>query len=170
MKLSEAKINFLENLSRGALLTATDMEEKSNTMTVSWGGCGILWGKQVCFLFVRPERHTYKLLENGKYLSLSFFNEDKKDVLTYCGTKSGRDVDKFKECDLEYTLENGSAIFKGSACTIHLKTLYKQDLNKECFLETESLKWYQNQGMHKMYICEILEVKEQKNERRNVDN
>lgn len=160
MKLSEAKINFLDSLSKGALLTATDIERKSNTMTVSWGGSGILWGKQVCFLFVRPERHTYRFLENGSYLSLSFFGSDKKEVLSYCGTKSGRDVDKFKECGLEFTLENGSAIFKDAVCTIHLKLLYAQDLKEECFLEKESLKWYQGQGMHKMYICEILDVKE----------
>ena len=160
MKLSESKINFLDSLSRGALLTATDNEEMSNTMTVSWGGCGILWGKQVCFLFVRPERHTYKFLENGKYLSLSFFSEEKKDTLTYCGTKSGRDVDKFKECNLEYTYENGSVLFKEAKCTIQLKALYSQELNEKCFIEPECLKWYKGQGMHKMYICEILNVKE----------
>lgn len=160
MKLSEAKINFLDSLSKGALLTATDKEGKSNTMTVSWGGCGILWGKQVCFLFVRPERYTYSFLEDGKYLSLSFLEDSKKDALTFCGTKSGRDVDKFKECKLEFTLENGSVCFNKATFTIQLKKLYAQDLNKECFFEPELLKWYKGQGMHKMYICEILNVKE----------
>lgn len=160
MKLSESKINFLNSLSGGALLTATDKEGSSNTMTVSWGGIGIIWGKQVCFLFVRPERHTYAFLENGEYLSLSFLNDDKKDALSYCGTKSGRDVDKFKECDLKYTYENGSVLFEKSICTLQLKKLYAQDLSQDCFFEKEALKWYKGQGMHKMYICEILNVEE----------
>lgn len=160
MKLSEAKINFLDSLAKGALLTATDNECKSNTMTVSWGGCGILWGKQVCFLFVRPERYTYSFLENGSYLSLSFLKEDEKDALTFCGTKSGRDVDKFKECNLDFTLENKSVCFEKAICTIQLKKLYSQDLKAECFLEPELLKWYNGQGIHRMYICEILNVKE----------
>lgn len=40
-----------------ALLTA-GKEDDWNTMTVSWGGVGELWGKDVVFVFVRPQRYT----------------------------------------------------------------------------------------------------------------
>ena len=38
--------------------------EKVNTMTASWGGTGILWNKPVAFIFIRPQRYTYELIEN----------------------------------------------------------------------------------------------------------
>ena len=148
-------LEILSKLNGGALLTAVKENGEVNTMTVSWGGVGILWGKQVAFVFVRPQRYTFEFAENGTKMSLTFFDESKKDVLTYCGTKSGRDVDKFKECDLEYTLENGYPVFKDAIHTLRLKKIYADTLKKECFIDTDSLKWYKNDDFHTMYVCEI---------------
>ncbi len=149
---------FLERLNGGALLTVAKENGDMNTMTVSWGGCGILWGKRVAFIFVRPERHTFCFTENGYKMSLSFLEESKKDVLTFCGTKSGRDVDKFKECDLKCTLKNGYPVFENAILTLTLEKIYADTIKRECFVDTGNLKWYKNDGYHKMYICEIKEI------------
>lgn len=53
-------------------------------MTVSWGGVGVLWGKNVVFIFIRDSRYTKEFLDNGDLFSLSFLNEDYRDALNYC--------------------------------------------------------------------------------------
>lgn len=158
MRLTEVNFNFAKRVASAALLTATDKSGNVNTMTVSWGGSGILWGREVCFVFVRPERHTYGFCEDGDTMSLSFFGNDKKDVLSFCGTKSGRDVDKFERCGLKYTIEDGACVFDGAEITVILKKLYAQSLEKSCFTTDECMSFYQNGGFHKMYVCEIKDI------------
>ena len=148
-------LEILSKLNGGALLTAVKENGEVNTMTVSWGGVGVLWGKQVALVFIRPQRHTFEFAENGTKMSLTFFDESKKDVLTYCGTKSGRDVDKFKECALKYTLENGYPVFEDAKYTLKLRKIYSDTIKKDCFIDTDSLKWYKNDDFHTMYVCEI---------------
>ena len=133
---------FLNKLNSGALLSAVNEKGEINIMTVSWGGAGILWGKQVAFVFVRPQRHTFSFTEKGTKMSLTFFeeNEDNKKILTFCGTKSGRDIDKIKACGLKYTLK--------------LEKIYADTIKKSAFIDTECLKWYKD-DFHMMYICEI---------------
>lgn len=155
--LSSAKWNFVEKIGKGALLTATSSQGESNPMTVSWGGCGVLWGKQVCFLFVRPQRYTLGFLEDGEVSTLSFFGKERAQTLAFCGKESGRDFDKFKECKLSYKNEHG-VVYDDAEHTIILKKLYAQDLKKECFIDTGSLKWYKDDDFHRMYICEVISV------------
>ena len=158
MKLTEIDFNLAKKIAGAGLLTATDTKGCLNTMTVSWGGSGILWGKEVAFVFVRPERHTFGFCEDGKTMSLSFFGKEKKDVLSFCGTKSGRDVDKFEACDLKYTCENGFCVFDDAKITVLLKKLYAQSLTKECFVTDECQSFYRDGGYHRMYVCEIVDI------------
>ncbi|MBO5262063.1 MAG: flavin reductase [Clostridia bacterium] len=158
MKLTETDFNFASKIAASALLTATNKSGEINTMTVSWGGTGILWGREVAFVFVRPERYTFGFCEDGEDMSLSFFGKEKKDALTFCGTKSGRDVDKFEACNLKYTRQNGVCVFDDAQITVVLKKLYSQNLKEECFVNDSCKSFYQNGGYHKMYICEIKDV------------
>lgn len=158
MKLTESKFNFASKIAKSALLTATKTDGSVNTMTVSWGGVGILWGREVAFVFVRPERYTFEFCENGDVMSLSFFDETKKDMLAYCGTKSGRDVDKFSTCGLEYKRINDACVFEGAEVTVILKKLYADDIKENCFTTDIAKSFYQNGGYHKMYICEIKDI------------
>lgn len=82
-----------------ALITAGD-QKKWNTMTVSWGGIGELWGKDVAMIFIRPQRYTYEFIEREDYFTMSFFEKEYKKALSLCGSKSGRDIDKAKEAGL----------------------------------------------------------------------
>ena len=150
--------DFAELINGGALLSATSKSGKFNTMTVSWGGYGTLWGKKVCFVFVRPERYTYEFCENGDVLTLSFFGKERANTLRFCGTKSGRDTDKIATCDLKFTTDNqGAVFFDDAVATLKLKKLYAQDMQKECFIDTSPLKFYENGGLHRIYICEIID-------------
>lgn len=158
MKLIDADFNFAMRVAKSALLTATNEDGQINTMTVSWGGSGILWGKEVCFVFVRPERYTFEFCEDGDTMSLSFFGKERKDTLALCGTKSGRDVDKFKECNLKFTMNNGACVYDDAEITVILRKLYAQDLEEDCFESEIGKSFYQNGGYHRMYICEIKDI------------
>ena len=82
-----------------ALVTAGSMVDH-NSMTVSWGGVGCLWGKQVATVYIRPNRHTYGYFEANDYFTVSFYPEENKQALGVMGSKSGRDCDKDKEAGL----------------------------------------------------------------------
>ena len=158
MKLTEANFNLPSKIAEAGLLTALKKDGKINTMTVSWGGFGILWGKEVAFVFVRPERYTYEFCQEAQVMSLSFFGEERKTALTYCGTKSGRDVDKIDACGLKYTVENGACIFKDAQITVVMKKLYSQMLDETCFVSEACKSFYKNGGYHRMYVCEVKDI------------
>lgn len=141
-----------------ALVTAGD-REKFNTMTISWGGVGIMWGKPVVFTFIRPQRYTFAFMENGDRYTMSFFDEKYRDALKFCGSKSGRDYNKVKETGLTPVFtENGSVYFEEAKLVLECKKMYAQSLNAESITDRESVdKWYNN-DFHKMYISEITKV------------
>lgn len=93
------------------LITAGD-KNNFNTMTASWGGLGIMWFKNVSFIVVRPSRYTFEFMEKHDRYTLSFFEEEYRDALNICGTKSGRDTDKIKEAGLTPVYDSGGVFLK----------------------------------------------------------
>ena len=77
-----------------ALVTAGN-KEKANTMTVSWGGVGVLWGKNVAFIFVRDSRYTKEFIDANEFFSITFLSGQYRDALNYCGSHSRITEDSF---------------------------------------------------------------------------
>ena len=120
---------ILEETGKGVLLT-TKCEGKVNTMTIGWGTLGIEWGRPIFILFVRESRYTKQMLEeNGEFTINVPLGECDKKILSYCGTKSGRDTDKI--ADLGLHLEEGETIsvpgIRELPLTLECKVIYKQD-------------------------------------------
>ena len=128
-----------------------------NTMTASWGGFGILWHKNVCFIFIRPQRYTYEFIEKYDIFSLSFFSEDYRDVLKICGSCSGRDVDKIRKTGITpiYT-DSGGIYFSEARTVMECRKIYYQDINPQNFLDAQIEENYPGKDYHRMYIGEIL--------------
>ena len=139
------------------LITASD-GEKANTMTASWGCLGVLWNKNVCIAFIRPQRYTYEFAEKATHLSFSFFEEEYRDALKLCGTKSGRDIDKFCESGLTVVYDNGVPVIKEAKLILECKKLYADDIKEDKFIITELLKNYDKKDYHRFYVCEIEKV------------
>ena len=78
------------------LITAGD-EKKHNTMTASWVGVGIMWGKSVATAYIRPQRYTREFVDEQEMFTLSFYDETYRKALNICGSRSGRDCEKEKE-------------------------------------------------------------------------
>lgn len=137
------------------LITAGDAQ-RVNTMTASWGGLGILWNKKVCFCFIRPSRFTYGLMETGKVFTLSFFEEKFRNVLNYCGSNSGRDVDKVAATGLTPVHSpSGSVYFQEARLVLDCRKLYYHDFETKNFLDGEIEKNYNGEDYHRMYVGEI---------------
>ncbi|MDR0388602.1 MAG: flavin reductase family protein, partial [Spirochaetaceae bacterium] len=71
-----------------------------NTMTASWGGLGVLWRKNTAIVFVRKSRRTLEFMNSSHLFSLSFFDEEHRKALAFCGDHSGRDCDKAEQAKL----------------------------------------------------------------------
>ena len=127
-----------------------------NTMTASWGGLGVLWERKVCFIFVRPTRHTYEFLERTGTFTLSFFAERYRKALTYCGTHSGRDTDKAKGAGLTPAGEGGFVYFAEARLVLKCRKLYSQDILPDRFLDPGIERMYPQKDYHRMYVGEIV--------------
>jgi flavin reductase (DIM6/NTAB) family NADH-FMN oxidoreductase RutF len=138
------------------LITAWDEEQQRvNAMTASWGCMGVLWNKNICVLFVRPQRHTYGLLEASERCSLAFFGQEHRDALRLCGSKSGRDMDKIEAAGLTSMTLDGVSVIAEAETLILCRKLYADDLKNTNFLDPALLANYKNDDFHRIYVCEI---------------
>lgn len=140
------------------LITASD-GEKVNAMTASWGGLGVIWGKNVAYIFVRESRYTKEFIDKNDTLSLAFFGEDQKAMLGYMGKVSGRDEDKIAKMGLNVYFKDNIPVFKEAEQTLLCKKLYAGEINAKDFVDSEiDGKWYESKDYHTMYIVEILDI------------
>lgn len=156
----EGSFNLIGN--EWMLITSGDIKN-FNTMTANWGGLGVLWHRNVCYIFVKPQRYTYSFIEKNDYFTLTFFSKEFRKALEFCGTKSGRDFDKPKETNLTPVQGDfGTVYFDEARIVITAKKIYFQDLNPKNFMDNSINENYKNEDYHRMYIGEILniEVKE----------
>jgi flavin reductase (DIM6/NTAB) family NADH-FMN oxidoreductase RutF len=130
-----------------------------NTMTASWGTLGVLWNKPVAICFIRPTRHTYKFAETNDVFTMSFFSEEHRHILKFCGAKSGRDTNKVKETGLLPLLtENGGITFEQAKLVFECRKLYFDDIKPGMFLSPDIDKNYPNKDYHRLYIGEITSI------------
>ena len=151
--------NAFKLIGKDWALVTSGSRESFNTMTVSWGGVGIMWNKPVTFTFIRPQRYTFGFLEKNGFFTMSFFDESYRKALQICGTKSGRDTDKVAETGLTPAFtDNGVPYFEEARLEIKCKKLYAQDLNEDSIVEEAVKGNYNGSDYHRMYVSEIVSV------------
>ncbi|MGI6777907.1 MAG: flavin reductase family protein [Acetivibrionales bacterium] len=139
------------------MLITAGRAESYNTMTASWGGFGVLWHKNICFCVVRPTRYTYEFMERSDTYTLSFFDERYKKALEFCGSKSGRDVDKAAETGLTpVESENKTVFFDEARLVIECRKLYFHDIDPKSFIDPTIENNYPKKDYHRMYVGEII--------------
>ncbi|MDO5537471.1 MAG: flavin reductase family protein [Desulfovibrionaceae bacterium] len=113
---------------QGVLIT-TKAGERVNSMTIGWGHLGVIWQRPVFIAFIREGRFTRPLLDEAGEFTINVpFGKAQKKITAYCGTKSGKNVDKVKELGLtlvESELVKAPAI-KELPLTLECKVLYRQ--------------------------------------------
>lgn len=142
---------------RGCFIVSGDTP---NVMTASWGFIGVMWGKRVAVVPIRDSRFTKKIIDNAKEFTMCIPYGDKfSKELKFCGTKSGRDMIKYRECGLSvskaksvdtYIVDDCDAYFE--CRVLQVLTFQGQDISPEVAEQYGSTPDY-----HNFYIAEIIE-------------
>ena len=140
------------------LLAAGD-KEKSNAMTIGWGGIGTLWGRTALTVYVAEKRYTKEFMDKSQYFTVMVFDVKDSKVLNYMGMKSGRDGDKAQALGLHtaYTA-NGTPYYTEATMVIECKIMYAAPFDPQYFKSDAPQKMYANfpAGIHSMYIGEVV--------------
>ena len=112
VKIEDLSFNPFTKIGKEWLLITAGNEESYNTMTASWGGVGVMWGKNVVSVYIRPQRYTKDFVDHNDLFTIAFFGENYRPALAYCGKISGRDEDKVKNAGLTPYFTDGTVAFE----------------------------------------------------------
>jgi len=141
-----------------ALLTA-GIEGDYNTMTVSWGAVGYIWGKPSVTVYVRPQRYTKGFVDREDYFTLSFYPADCKPALGYLGQASGRDGDKVGKVGFTPVHTHGTTYFEEAELVFVCRKISRTLIGEDSFLDKDvQEKNYPAHDFHEMYIAEVVDV------------
>lgn len=149
--------NVFDTIGEKWLLITTKDEKNNrfNAMTASWGCMGVLWNKPVCVLFVRPQRHTFGLLEEEDEFSVNVLESRCREAYSVCGSKSGRDTDKIALSGLIPVELDGVCAFEQSELVLKMRRIYSDDIKEDKFIDSAFLSHYSSKDFHRVYVCEI---------------
>lgn len=140
-------------------LICAEKDGKVNAMTASWGGLGVMWGENVAYIVIRPQRYTKKFVDAAETFSLSFFGDCYRDMLTYMGTTSGRNEDKIAETGLTVLHDGKTPYFAEAAAAVICRKMYAQEMSPQCFIDAAAReKWYPERDFHTLYIAEVEKI------------
>ena len=151
----------MTQIEEGAFLTVKS-GEALNTMTIGWALIGHIWQKPVMMVAVRLTRHTFNLIENAADFTVSVPSTDMAEALIFCGTKSGRDYNKFEACNLQVAAGQkvGSPIIKIPGIHYECKIVYKSAMDPAYLDGTYDTDIYPAKDYHTLYFGEIVSVYE----------
>lgn len=159
INIAEVSGKILEQLPEGAFLTVKH-GDRVNTMTIGWGTLGRMWNRPVFMVMVRYSRYTYELIEKADSFTVSIPQKGAlKKALAICGSRSGRDIDKFRECGL--TPQEGAVESPHIAeCDIHIdcRIIYRQPLDPDKLPGEIKNECYKNGDYHVLYYGEIVKT------------
>jgi len=154
-----------ETLSRlrhpGLLLAAAGADSKPNAMTIGWGAVGVIWSKPIFTVLVRPSRYTYKLLEESDSFTVCVPSEAQYEAVDFCGTRSGRNYDKFKACHLtvQPSTQVGAPGIAGCPVIYECQVVHTNDVIPANLTEEIKASAYPGGNFHRLYYGEILAVR-----------
>lgn len=124
------------------MVSVTDGEGNDNIVTVAWTGT-VCSDPPMLSVSVRPERHSYSMLKQTGEFVVNLVTKDLVYATDYCGVKSGREVDKFREMKLT----------KLPASQVKAPLIGESPVNLECRVSQVI-----PLGTHDMFLAEIVAV------------
>ena len=142
----------------GILLVSRAPDGKPNAMTIGWGTAGIIWGRPVFVVLVRPSRYTYACLEKTPEFTINVQTPDMAKVAEFCGTESGRGVDKFAKLGLTALPSAHVAPALIGECAIHYEcqVVHRNDVQPDELARQIITGCYPQKDFHRIYFGEIL--------------
>ncbi|HNX27485.1 MAG TPA: flavin reductase family protein [Phycisphaerae bacterium] len=144
--------------SPGLLLGVYMPTGKANIMTIGWCTAGFIWGMPVFSVLVRPSRYTYQGMEYSGCFTVNVPSADMNAALAVCGSKSGRDIDKFAACNL--TQERAQNVLAPSIaeCPIvyECQVVHSNDILPEKLSDEIMTSAYNDGDYHRVYFGKII--------------
>jgi flavin reductase (DIM6/NTAB) family NADH-FMN oxidoreductase RutF len=134
-------------------------DEKDNTMIIGWGGILNFWTKPVFLAPVRLSRYTHDPIAKTGYFTVSVPKEGElSKAAAFCGARSGRDHDKFKECGLTAVAGRSVPVSVIGECSLHIecRVLQSQELDLGKLNEEDRSRFYADGDTHMLFMGEIL--------------
>ncbi len=157
--IESLQMNPFTKIGREWMLVTAGDESGYNTLTASWGGLGVLWGRNVATCYIRPQRYTKEFLDAAERFTLSFYDECYRDALTVLGTKSGRDGDKVAEVGFTPYFTDGTCAFEQANLVLVCRKIYTAQFDAEKFtVPGMADEVYPARDCSHMYIGEIERV------------
>ena len=103
------------------IISVADKEGNSNIFTVAWAGT-VCTNPPMLTISVRPERHSYHMIKETGEFVVNLTTEELAFATDYCGVKSGRDTDKWKDTGLT----------KAPASKVSVPLIQESPVNLEC--------------------------------------
>ncbi len=144
---------------QGAFLTVKN-GDKTNTMTISWGNIGYEWNRPIFMALIRTSRYSYDFIKESKEFTISIPTNDKlKKALSICGTKSGRDINKFKEANIKTkdSKKLSAPIIDDCGIYYECKVVYSSDIDLSKIDKDIKDKIYSDGRFHTLFFGEIVE-------------
>ncbi len=158
INIKEAKFNPFTLLSDDWGLITVCSGDQENAMTISWGGFGHLWNQDVLYLFVRPQRHTYAMLDES-VVAVTFLEPGHRKALGYLGSASGASEDKISQCGLHAIRDEKGLYFEESAFLFTGEILYRESLKEDAFLDPSLVKTFYEKGdFSELIVFSVKEV------------
>jgi flavin reductase (DIM6/NTAB) family NADH-FMN oxidoreductase RutF len=156
LKPEDIRDNVFDLAGKDWLLITAGKIDAFNTMTASWGCFGVLWRKPVALCFVRPTRHTFGFINKAERYTLSVLPEEHRNILDFCGSRSGRDTDKVAATGLKPVDIKGEGVsFEQARLVFLCKKLYTQDFDPKLFLDPTIEELYPQKDYHRFFVGEI---------------
>jgi len=144
----------------GCLLVSQGKAGKPNAMTIGWGTVGVIWGRPMFVVLVRHSRYTWRLLEETDEFTVNVPPPELADAAMLCGTKSGRDLDKFAAAGLTAVAGQHVRMPIIGECVVHYecRTVHRNNVDPTNLAASILDGCYANGDFHTLYYGEILGV------------
>lgn len=157
INIAEQSFNPFEKIGKQWMLISAGTANSWNTMTASWGGVGVIWGKPSATCYIRHSRYTKEFVEGSEYFTLTFLKDGHRDALSLLGSKSGRDMDKMHDSGLTSIFVDGQPTFEEAELVLVCRKRCKSEIAPEDILQQEIIdNNYADRDFHTMYIGEIV--------------
>jgi flavin reductase (DIM6/NTAB) family NADH-FMN oxidoreductase RutF len=142
----------------GLLLASTKPDGETNVMTIGWGTIGVIWGRPIFTVLVRPSRYTYQFIEASDEFTVNVPSPAMTDFVRFCGSKSGRDHDKIARFEIAITpgQQVGSPWIDGCPLVYECRVVHKNDILPATLDPGISARFYPRGDFHRVYYGEIL--------------
>lgn len=145
----------------GLLLGSYDSRGRPNVMTIGWGTLGSVWGRPIWVVLVRPSRYSRAAIEAAGAFTVNVPSPDMAGVCEVCGTRSGRDADKFALCRI--TPERASSVNAPivAECPVvyECRVVHTNEVHAPALAEDIRASAYRGGDFHRCFWGEVIAVR-----------